>query len=121
MNFIEVLKEMALSSGFAAMTLEQGIMLAVSFVLFYFAIVKKFEPLLLVPIAFGIMLANLPLAGLMADPAGIMDAAQKIEGAHWYDDGELRLIYAGVKTSIFQSLIFMGVCAMTDFGPLHAN
>ncbi len=121
MNFIEVLKEMALSSGFAAMTLEQGIMLAVSFVLFYFAIVKKFEPLLLVPIAFGIMLANLPLAGLMADPAGIMDAAQKIEGAHWYDDGVLRLIYAGVKSSIFPCLIFMGVGAMTDFGPLLAN
>jgi oxaloacetate decarboxylase beta subunit len=57
----------------------------------------------------------------MADPAGIMDAAQKIEGAHWYDDGVLRLIYAGVKSSIFPCLIFMGVGAMTDFGPLLAN
>ncbi|NMP38427.1 MAG: sodium ion-translocating decarboxylase subunit beta [Clostridiales bacterium] len=121
MNFIEVLKEMALSSGFAAMTLQQGIMLVVSFVLFYFAIVKKYEPLLLLPIAFGMMLANLPLAGLMADPAGLMDATQKVAGAHWYDDGVLRLIYAGVKSSIFPCLIFMGVGAMTDFGPLLAN
>lgn len=96
-------------------------MLAVSFILFFFAIVKKFEPLLLVPIAFGMMLANLPGTGLMADPAGLMDASQAVAGAHWYDDGVLRLIYAGVKSSIFPCLIFLGVGAMTDFGPLLAN
>ena len=96
-------------------------MLVVSFVLFYLAIVKKFEPLLLLPIAFGMMLANLPMTGIMADPAGIMDSSQAVAGAHWYDDGVLRLIYAGVKSSIFPCLIFMGVGAMTDFGPLLAN
>jgi len=98
-----------------------GIMILVALVFLYLAIAKKFEPLLLVPIAFGILLANMPGAGMMDDPAGLMDAAQKVEGAHWYDDGVLRLIYAGVKSSIFPCLIFLGIGAMTDFGPLLAN
>ena len=96
-------------------------MLLVSFVFLFLAIVKKFEPLLLLPIAFGIMLANFPDTGLMADPAGLMDATQKVAGSHWYDDGVLRLIYAGVKSSIFPCLIFLGIGAMTDFGPLIAR
>ncbi len=121
MNFFEVIKELLVQSGFAALSWREITMLAVSFVLFFLAIVKKFEPLLLVPIAFGMMLANLPGTGLMADPAGLMDASQAVAGAHWYDDGVLRLIYAGVKSSIFPCLIFMGVGAMTDFGPLLAN
>ena len=98
-----------------------GIMILVALAFLYLAIAKKFEPLLLVPIAFGILLANMPGAGMMDDPAGLMDAAQKVEGAHWYDDGVLRLIYAGVKSSIFPCLIFLGIGAMTDFGPLLAN
>jgi len=110
-----------MQSGFAALSWREIVMLAVSFALFIFAIAKKFEPLLLVPIAFGMMLANLPNTGLMADPAGIMDASQAVAGAHWYDDGVLRLLYAGVKSSIFPCLIFLGVGAMTDFGPLLAN
>jgi len=110
-----------MQSGFAALSWREIVMLAVSFGLFIFAIVKKFEPLLLVPIAFGMMLANLPNTGLMADPAGIMDASQAVAGAHWYDDGVLRLLYAGVKSSIFPCLIFLGVGAMTDFGPLLSN
>lgn len=122
---MEMVKDVLLglweSSGFNLMTWQEGVMILVSFVLLYLAIVKKFEPLLLVPIAFGIMLANLPGAGLMADPAGLMDASQKVAGAHWYDDGVLRLIYAGVKSSIFPCLIFLGIGAMTDFGPLLAN
>ena len=121
MTFLGVLEGLWASSGFAALGWQQGVMLLVSFGLLYLAIVKKFEPMLLLPIAFGMMLANLPETGLMADPAGLMDASQKIEGAHWYDDGVLRLIYAGVKSSIFPCLIFMGVGAMTDFGPLLAN
>ena len=96
-------------------------MLLVSFVLLFMAIVKKYEPMLLLPIAFGMLLANLPAAGLMADPTGLMDTSNIIEGAHWYDTGVLRLIYAGVKSSIFPCLIFMGVGAMTDFAPLLAN
>ena len=121
MTFLGVLEGLWSSSGFAALGWQQGVMLIVSFGLLYLAIVKKFEPMLLLPIAFGMMLANLPETGLMADPAGLMDASQKVAGAHWYDDGVLRLIYAGVKSSIFPCLIFMGVGAMTDFGPLLAN
>ncbi len=121
MNIIEVFREMFANSGFAALTWQQGVMILVSFVLLYLAIVKKFEPLLLVPIAFGMLLANLPGTGIMADPAGLMDASQAIPGAHWYDDGVLRLIYAGVKSSIFPCLIFLGIGAMTDFGPLLAR
>lgn len=121
MTFLGVLEGLWASSGFASLGWQQGVMLLVSFGLLYLAIVKKFEPMLLLPIAFGMMLANLPETGLMADPAGLMDATQKVEGAHWYDDGVLRLIYVGVKSSIFPCLIFMGVGAMTDFGPLLAN
>lgn len=97
------------------------VMILISCVLLYFAIAKKCEPLLLVPIAFGILLANLPGAGLMDDPTGMMDTSNIIEGAHWYDTGILRLIYAGVKSSLFPCLIFLGIGCMTDFGPLLSN
>ena len=121
MDFLGVIQGIWESSGIAVMTWQQGVMLLVSFVLLFMAIVKKYEPMLLLPIAFGMMLANLPAAGLMADPTGLMDTSNIIEGAHWYDTGVLRLIYAGVKSSIFPCLIFMGVGAMTDFAPLLAN
>lgn len=122
MDFIvEIVKGIWVESGFALLQWQHAVMILVSFVFLFLAIVKKFEPLLLVPIAFGILLANMPGAGLMDDPAGLMDAAQKVEGAHWYDSGVLRLIYAGVKSSIFPCLIFLGIGAMTDFGPLLAN
>ena len=121
MDFLGVLQGIWESSGIAVMTWQQGVMLLVSFVLLFMAIVKKYEPMLLLPIAFGMLLANLPAAGLMADPTGLMDTSNIIEGAHWYDTGVLRLIYAGVKSSIFPCLIFMGVGAMTDFAPLLAN
>ena len=118
----EVLMKLVQESGFALLTWQEGVMLLVSFILLFLAIVKKFEPLLLVPIAFGILLANLPGAGLMADPAGIMtDIPEGVARAHWYENGVLRLIYAGVKSSIFPCLIFLGIGAMTDFGPLLAN
>ena len=115
------------SSGFYALFADGTflwqnlVMILVSFVLLYFAIAKKCEPLLLVPIAFGILLANLPGAGLMDDPTGLMDTTNIIEGAHWYDSGVLRLIYAGVKSSIFPCIIFLGIGCMTDFGPLLSN
>ena len=123
MSIVEIVKGIWGSSGFAALTIQQGIMLLVSFVLMYLAIKKKYEPMLLLPIAFGMMLANLPLAGLMDDPLGLMSVGEVeiVEGAHWYDSGVLRLIYAGVKSGIFPCLIFMGVGAMTDFGPLLAR
>ncbi|MBE6755160.1 MAG: sodium ion-translocating decarboxylase subunit beta [Ruminococcaceae bacterium] len=123
MDIIEIVKGIWASSGFEALTIQQGIMLLVSFVLMFLAIKKKYEPMLLLPIAFGMMLANLPLAGLMDDPLGLMSVGEVeiVEGAHWYDTGVLRLIYAGVKSGIFPCLIFMGVGAMTDFGPLLAR
>lgn len=123
MDILEILKGFWESSGLAILTWQEGVMILISFVLLYLAIHKKFEPLLLVPIAFGMLLANLPGAGLMNDPTGIIDPLSTtiVEGSHWYDIGFLRLIYAGVKSSIFPCLIFMGVGAMTDFGPLLAN
>lgn len=109
MNFFSVLKELLLQSGFSAVTWQEIVMILVACILVYLAIVKKFEPLLLLPIAFGILLANLPMADLMkeADP--------------WYSSGILQIIYKGVKSSLFPCLIFMCVGAMTDFGPLIAN
>lgn len=109
MNFFSVLKELLLQSGFSAVTWQEIVMILVACILVYLAIVKKFEPLLLLPIAFGMLLANLPMADLMkeADP--------------WYSSGILQIIYKGVKSSLFPCLIFMCVGAMTDFGPLIAN
>lgn len=103
------------TSGFSAITPGQVIMLIVSFVLLYLAIVKQFEPLLLLPIGFGMFLANLPLAGLMAEPVGQFGQ----EG--FQAGGLLYYLYMGVKLGIYPPLIFMGVGAMTDFGPLIAN
>ena len=109
MEFIKVVGTMMQQSGFAALTWQQLVMFGISFVLIYLAIVKQFEPLLLLPIAFGMFLTNLPLADLMkeADP--------------WYTSGVLRIIYNGIKSNLFPCLIFMGIGAMTDFGPLIAN
>ncbi|MBQ2842045.1 MAG: sodium ion-translocating decarboxylase subunit beta [Clostridia bacterium] len=122
MEFIvEILKGIWEGSGLALLQWQNAVMILVSVIFLYLAIVKKFEPLLLVPIAFGILLANMPGAGLMDDPTGLMDTSNIVEGAHWYDSGVLRLIYAGVKSSIFPCLIFLGIGAMTDFGPLLAN
>ena len=118
-NLIHALRDLLLSTGFATITYQQLIMLGVSFVLLYLAIVKGFEPLLLMPIAFGMLLANLPAAGLMAPPTVEIDAVTGREktvvgGLLWY-------LYQGVKLGIYPPLIFLGVGAMTDFGPLIAN
>ncbi|NLY73217.1 MAG: sodium ion-translocating decarboxylase subunit beta [Tissierellia bacterium] len=97
------------SSGFVAMDIKTIIMLCISFVLMYLAIVKQFEPLLLIPISFGMFLANLPLAGMMDPPT-----ENQIGGVLYY-------LYQGVSLGVFPPLIFMGVGAMTDFGPLISN
>ena len=113
------------ASGFSLLTWQNGVMIGVSFIFLFLAIAKKFEPLLLVPIAFGILLANLPGSGIMDDLTLTQvfggDPATAVAGSHWYDSGVLRIIYAGVKSSIFPCLIFLGVGAMTDFGPLLSN
>jgi sodium ion-translocating decarboxylase beta subunit len=107
--FVDALKTIWFDSGFASLTWQHGLMIAIACILFYLAIVKKFEPLLLVTIAFGMLLANLPLAGLMKEPEGDL-----LGGLLYY-------LYQGVKLGIYPSLIFLGVGAMTDFGPLIAR
>ncbi|RUO40729.1 sodium ion-translocating decarboxylase subunit beta [Pseudidiomarina aestuarii] len=92
------------STAIAAFTWGQAVMMVVGLLLLYLAISKKFEPLLLLPIGFGAILANIPLAGFN-DPGGLL----------YY------IYYVGIETGVFPLLIFMGVGAMTDFGPLLAN
>ena len=122
--FIEILKDFLQSTGFAAITPGQIIMLLISFVLLYLAIKKEFEPLLLLPIAFGMLLANLPLAGLMKEPT-MEFVIDPYTGKIGYEarelGGLLYYLYQGVKLGIYPPLIFLGVGAMTDFGPLIAN
>jgi oxaloacetate decarboxylase beta subunit len=108
--FIDALTGLWESSGFVALTWQHVVMIFVACVLIYLAIVRKFEPLLLLPIAFGMLLVNLPLSGLMGEPASDSEAG-----------GLLYYLYLGVKKGIYPSLIFLGVGAMTDFGPLIAN
>ena len=91
------------SSGFSGLTWGNVIMLGVAFVMLYLAIVKGFEPLLLVPIGFGCLLVNLPLSGIMDD------------------GGFLRYIFFGTEHEIYPVIIFMGIGALTDFAPLLAN
>jgi len=123
------------NTGFAAITYQQILMLLISFVLLYLAIRKGFEPLLLVPIAFGMLLTNLPLSGIMSGPIvetvgsghgfisgtvvdsplyeGMLETTQP-GGLLWY-------LYQGDHLGWFPPIIFMGIGAMTDFGPLMAN
>ena len=104
------------SSGLAQLQLGQLVMMIVGLSLLFLAISKGFEPLLLVPIGFGTILANIPGAGF--DAAPIYDAMGHMESP----GGLLYYIYhAGIETGLFPLIIFMGVGAMTDFGPLLAN
>lgn len=107
---IELLKQLAYSTGLANfVSWHQMIMILLSFLLIYLAIKKQYEPLLLLPISFGMLLTNLPLAGLMSEPSATMPG------------GLLYYLYQGVQLGIYPPLIFLGIGAMTDFGPLLAN
>lgn len=112
--------------GFMNIDWRQGLMLLVSFFLLYLAIRKQYEPLLLLPIAFGMLLTNLPNA-YMYHPElweAFLDAdspAYHSYGAILKNAGLLDVSYIGVKTGLYPCLIFIGVGAMTDFGPLIAN
>lgn len=97
------------NTGFAAITWQMGVMWAVVAVLLYLAVKKGFEPLLLVPIAFGALLANLPTEGILNVPQGD------------HPGGLFYYFSKGIEFEIFPPLIFMGVGALTDFGPLIAN
>jgi len=107
--FLNALQNIWTESGFAALTFKHFIMIAIACVLIFLAVAKKFEPLLLLPIAFGVLIVNLPLTGIMDGPLGDEPG------------GLLYYIYQGVKLGIYPSLIFLGIGAMTDFGPLIAN
>ena len=112
MNFIDILINLWESTGIYASTNWQNyVMIAVSLVLFYLAIARKFEPLLLLPIAFGMLIVNIPggYEILYAD------------GSDGTAGGLLYYLYFGVDKVIFPPLIFLGIGAMTDFGPLIAN
>lgn len=121
---IDILGKFLESTGLAEITIGQIIMILVSFVLLYLAIKKDFEPLLLIPIAFGMLLANLPLAGMMKEPVVEIvkdpQTGQLVQKTKEYG-GMLYYLYQGVKLGIYPPLIFLGVGAMTDFGPLIAN
>lgn len=122
--FIELITDFWYSTGFGLMTGGHIIMLLVSLILLYLAIAKGFEPLLLVPIAFGMLLANLPGAYLMKEPVVqiIQDPKTgELVSKTLENGGLLYYLYQGVKLGIYPPLIFMGVGAMTDFGPLIAN
>ena len=104
---------LAMDTGIANFTYKSGIMILVSFIFLYLAIRHGFEPLLLVPIAFGMLLSNLPVTGMFLHDYVIQDSSQLT------DAGILTIFY--VLKPILPSLIFLGVGAMTDFGPLIAN
>ena len=119
---IDVIQTIWLESGFAMMDIKSLIMIGISLVLLYLGIVKQFEPLLLVGIAFGALLTNLPGANLYHPELWDAFIAGEIGyGTIMHDGGLLDLLYMGVKSGLYPSLIFMGVGAMTDFGPLIAN
>ncbi len=141
--FVSTIQGLIADSGFLGMTWQNGLMILLSFVLFYLAIVKQYEPLLMLPIAFGMLLTNLPHAGLyhaeLWDPSkNPYFAPEYIEqganvlvqftketsldyGRVLHDGGLLDMLYLGVKLGIYPPIIFLGIGAMTDFGPLIAN
>jgi len=100
---LEIMVDLWQGTGFANLTWREAIMILVACFLLYLAIKKEYEPLLLLPISFGVLLANLPLTEI-TDEGGLL---------YW--------LYQGVKLGIYPPLIFLGIGAMTDFGPLLAN
>ena len=144
-SFFDGIKSIAMSTGLAQGDWKQYVMIAVSCLLLYLAIVKQFEPLLLLPIAFGMLLTNLPMGGLYSEPT--YNIYKTLEEATAYASqfgreisvgidpatgdtiykvfsqkgGLLYYLHLGVELGIYPPLIFMGVGAMTDFSPLLAN
>src|SRR5699024_123835 len=108
-SMINVINELITTSGLFNLTIQEGIVIALALILIYLAITKEYEPYLLIPIGFGMLLANLPLAGLM-------DLGTATENG-----GLLYYLYQGVGLGIFPPLIFLCLGASTDFGPLIAN
>jgi len=124
LSILDELLKFYYSMGFTMITWQQIVMIITSCLLIYLALKKGFEPLLLVPIAFGMLLANLPMAGLMDGPVYEV-VTNQLTGEHIHKmksvGGVLYWLYQGIKLGIYPPLIFFGVGAMTDFGPLIAN
>jgi oxaloacetate decarboxylase beta subunit len=106
---MDALAELFALTAFAEVTWRMAVMWIVVIVLFYLAVAKNFEPLLLVPIGFGALLANLPTQGMINEPVGD------------HPGGLFYYIYQGVHLELFPPIIFLGVGALTDFGPVIAN
>ena len=121
-EFISALGKILSDSGAAQLFADRGylnlIMIGVSFVLLYLGIKKGFEPLLMIPIAFGMLLANLPLANLGVQYSDIPGFVEVLMAGK---AGLIDILYFGVKAGIYPPLIFMGIGAMSDFSPLIAN
>ena len=123
MNYVESITNFVNQTGFVDFFRDGNwkclVMILISCVLFYLAIVKKFEPLLLLPIAFGMLLTNIPGAALFHEE---FFAGGHIQWSYFADGsaGLIDILYLGVKLGIYPCLIFIGVGAMTDFGPLIA-
>ena len=139
-SFLNTLADLCTKSGFAGFLADGGwkniIMILISFVFMYLAIARGFEPLLLLPISFGMLLTNLPFAGMYHSELWEYATRTEIDpttGAEIINDhyldygyilrhgGLLDMLYLGVKLQIYPPLIFLGIGAMTDFGPLIAN
>ncbi len=136
-GFLEAIKGIFVGSGIMTLNWQNYIMIAVSIFLLYLAIKKQYEPLLLLPIAFGMLLVNLypsimappsyewvPMA-TSTDSAAAGHVTQMIDGKWYYQNpqygGLLYYLYQGVKLGIYPPLIFLGIGCMTDFGPLISN
>lgn len=135
-SFLDTLMSLAAESGFAGFFTDGGwkniVMILISFVFMYLAVARGFEPLLLLPISFGMLLTNLPGAGLYHPEyweyiEGVTERGGEVND-HFIDYGKilqhgglLDILYIGVKLQIYPPLIFLGIGAMTDFGPLIAS
>lgn len=124
-NFLDTLNDLAHTSGFAGFIADGGwkalIMIGISFVFMYLAIAKGFEPLLLLPIAFGMLLTNLPFTEMYHPDLWKITGEGIDFGKVLHDGGLLDILYMGVKLQLYPPLIFLGIGAMTDFAPLIAN
>ena len=118
--FTDTIKDLGMSSGFANLGWQNCVMILISFIFMYLAIAKKFEPLLLLPISFGMLLTNLPLTA-MYTPELFADPTNIDFGKILHEGGLLDLLYLGVKLQLFPPLIFLGIGTMTDFAPLISN
>ena len=113
---MDKITNLLMDSGIANMEAGQATMILVGILLLYLAIAKRFEPLLLLPIGIGCVLVNIPGAGLYAEPIYALNGSLESPGGLFY-----YIFHLGIETGIFPLMIFMGVGAMTDFGPLLAN